>query len=223
MSGPLLDLSLTSAFVDGSGKMVTSNRGSLLGTCQCGDGVTPATFPSLLVGGRRGMSFNTGDTQYLRHATFPALGNQGTLYALVYLSPLTISQAATHVVIEQAATPAGYASGCMLDQEGALYFLYWGGGARVINAGAVLTPGIHCLVGTNDGSLCRLYLDGVLVGTPAAAPGPSTATGLYIGGDSAFSSLHNSNVFAARVFPYALTPTQIRALGDRDRAMLNLF
>ncbi len=219
----LIDLPLTSIFVDGSGNMVTSNRGSLLGTVQCGDGVTPATYPSLLGGGRRGVTFGTGNTQYLRHSTFPALGNQGTLYACVYFSPLTISQVATHVVIEQAAAPGVYSTGCLFSQLGPHYYLYWGSSSPVINAGSILTPGIHFLAATNDGSLCKLYLDGRMVGVPTAASGPSSRLGLFIGGDGVFSSINNSNVFAVRIYPYALTPTQIRAICDRDQAIISLF
>lgn len=205
--------------------MYTENLGSLKDKVQLGDGRTAATFPVFLstLGGKRG--FNTApagvNNVMLNHPTFPAMGSSGSIVALVYFSPLTISEATTHVLAVQAVLSADYSSGWLINQLGGKLYGYWGGGATVANAD--ITPGVHSIAMTNDGSLVRIYVDGVMSAVTGAPSGPSIVPGLGIGGvsNAGFNAMHGCTFFGFGVYPYALSATQIRDLGNRMRLEAN--
>ena len=230
MSGPLLDLSLTSAFVDGSGKMVTSNRGSLLGTCQCGDGVTPATFPTLLGGGRRGMSFNGigASNQRLVCASQGQVLGAGDMSVVFTSIQRTAGDSGWAQIITNAVA-AGFV--CSLFYDGANHHIYTSSNAlatildtpfdaymRQLTTVAVVRPAVgNTLVYVNGNLVTSGNSGAVQVGDANLTIGTYPDPGIA-------ARPMNADLFSCRAYVGALlTPTEIRALGDRDRATLNLF
>ena len=75
----------------------------------------------------------------------------------------------------------------------------------------------HHLVGTNDGSVARLYIDGLEVGTPDASPtatlAPSTSSlNLGLGRIAGLDNYLNGKIDDTRIYNRALTPSEISFL-----------
>jgi hypothetical protein len=226
--GPLIDLPLVSQFAHpATGLIVTRNAGNLQDYVQCGDGVTPATLPVMIGGGVRGIvSPAAASTALLQHLTLPALGTNGSVYGLVKFSPLTLTESTTHVMAMGCLTSADYGTAWLLAQYDTRLILYWGGGASIITtAVGSIGAGVHSVAATCDGALCHLYLDAQEIGIPAAPSAAAVKTGLNIFGtaNAAFPQPRTTCLYDFKLYPYALTPTQIRAIGERDRATMNLF
>jgi hypothetical protein len=82
----------------------------------------------------------------------------------------------------------------------------------------------HTLAGVYDGTNASVYVDGNLVAGPTAKTGALNGGGLitYIGGDGIFEGRTTGNIHDAKVFPYALTPVEIRSLHERSLMQINL-
>ena len=76
-----------------------------------------------------------------------------------------------------------------------------------------LTNGaLHHICGTCDGSLMRLWVDGVERGTPTTPPAvPIAPAATFIGSWATAARVFPGSIHAARAFPFALTPEQIAA------------
>ena len=201
---------------------VTRNQGLLQGTVQCGDGLTPATLPTMIGGGRRGIKTAAADHVYLYHATMPTLGAAGTIFQTWNLSPATLAEGAgTHVLASQGDN-GSYQNGWLISQNQSNLVVYWGGAGAIITT--AITPGLHSIAVVNNGTVVTAYMDGRVIGTPAAPSGVATQTGLYVAGTpAAFLTPHTSSLFDVKVHPYALTPTQIRSLHERSLSLLNYY
>jgi hypothetical protein len=217
----LIDLPLQDWYYDGASKAQTKNLGSLGGSLQLGDGITSATFPTFVGGGKRGV-VSTVANYGINHLTAPAMDTTGSVFELVYVPPSVIALGSSVVLAIQTLVGASYATGWLFLLLNNSILAYWGSVGPVTQA-ACVTAGVHSVSMTNDGSLVRLYWDGVPVGVPALG-GTSTQTGIGIGGVLNHASQgYSGRIYDAKVYSFALQETQVKSLHDRSMKRINLY
>ena len=232
MTGPLISLPLTSWFYDPvSGKAVTKNDGLSADTVQLGDGSTVASFPSLLGSGRRGMSFANG-TSWLDLGLTDRFERTDpfSLYLFSFGGPVsidTVDQALSYQGIELFLNTnyiRARLTNTLNTNQCSKQTANGSVDANAIASVAMTYDGLSSAAGLN------IYYNGVVL--PSSVTVDNLNATIKNGKSMLACARHNGagvtilgtgKMTAARVYPYALTPTEIRALGDRDRALLNLF
>ena len=226
----LLNISMDSWFYDGAvAKLV--NKGTLGGTVQLGDGVTPATFPTQLAP-THGMSFD-GSSDYLLYPDNAALsfGNGVTdqpfsVEVLVMGSNFEIGKGFQGTTQEWAM----YSSGAV-GARNLLFACFTSGVAYTFRTDniAIRNNVLNYFVGTYDGSKTvagiTLYSLGALCTNTATAfvgyTGMSPlGAGVYVNRLTA-GAYYSGNIYNAAIYPFALQPGEISQLYQLRRSMIN--
>lgn len=224
---------MDSWFYDGvTAKLV--NKGSLGGTVQLGDGVTPATFPTQVF--PHGMSWD-GAARYLYRASEAALS-----FATGAGDELPFSLESFFVVNDTSQRVAWskgqYGTTCE-------YLSYAGGpiaGMLVVDAGnaayigrrATLSTGffvlgVHHLVGAYDGTRTAagisIYVDGVRRDNGNDNAGVYTRMGalggpVRVGHNAGAANYWSGKIFNSAIYPFALQPGEVAQLYQQRRSMI---
>jgi hypothetical protein len=171
----------------------TKNAGLLGGAVQLGDGLTPATLPTMIGGGVRGMRFL--DTSHQRLALL------GTLASSTYSVAFLLKRRTTGGNLFDARTGGGVG------------YLYYSAGVLAASSGIVYVED-RATTTLDYGELALVSVAGVTISSPSA---------LIIGENFAFSGGWNGDIHNFGLWPGTLTPTQLRSIGERWRATLNLY
>ena len=234
---PLINVSMDSWYYDGAVAKL-ANKGSLAGTVQLGDGVTPATFPSQIM--PHGMSFNGVGNYLLRSETAGELTFTDpapfSVELLVRRDPLVINT--YDVFVCKSGSAAGLTMPFLLylrNDAGTLR-IAWGSGSNVgalrgiveVPLGAYWPQDIVAhVVPLYDGTAWRVYVNGVQAAAAVALGcyAPSDANqGLYVGTEHVVGV--NTHYAAGRiynfaVYPFALQPGEVAQLNALRRGLLN--
>lgn len=236
----LLNCDLSSYWIDDAGKAVTRNLGSLSGTVQLGDGVTPATFPTQVF--PHGMSFD-GASDYLLASDATDL--------MAFPSPAAFS---FETLLRRQADPAAFGVYAVAAKMGttvpgdfttpwALYTyndgagaisIWWGSTSAVgllrgvqgtVLATNVWPRNVVChIVALYDGTTWRLYVNGQqVVGniTDGCYPVVTPAQSMYVGRWPLYAAYAAMSVYNWAVYPFALQPGEVASLCRTRLATLN--
>ena len=229
----LLNADMPSYWIDGGGVARTRNLGSLGGSIQLGDGVTPATFPTQVF--PHGMSFDGGD--YL------LADNSSGIYNFTAGGGVDLPFS-FEVLMRPSATPGEFFSkGGYTAAPGGWYFLtittlpalmltdaagnfFYG----YVTGGVPLVPTVQHVVATYTGngalSGISMYTAGtprVVVGAGAGVYGglPGGVLPMYVGGSGAGGGRWNGSIFNAAIYPFVLTPGEVASLYRTRLGLLN--
>jgi len=220
----LVSLPLRSHYFDGADQ-VTENIGSLGGTIILGDGTTSTTFPTQVT--PKGMSFDGGDYLESENASLQLTGD---VTFGCYIKP--ISTGTKYVMIQSAVGET--------EATNTLYSMFFNGSLVVgylheYSSGlnetssftTALTEGVFnhvYFVRDDTAKTVSVYLNGeyqenYTYGTSATG-GSSTTLNIGTFAQQA-GTFMTGTVSLPRVFPFALTSTQMKFLYDKDRRLLN--
>jgi len=203
---------------------LTRNIGSVSTNVQCGDGLTPATFPTMLtpsISLRRGVALNGAAGVNLRCLTdLPALTD---ITAVVQFVGLQKTVNYPGLMGKVCTGTAGWSLSAELDGGGRRIPTFYVGGTgfgRYISAAGIdlADGGLHTVMGTYVGAtgIASLYVDGLLVRSAAATgalDGGGTTT--YVGGDGVFLGRTTAKMLHASVWPLPMTPQQVSVFHNR--------
>jgi hypothetical protein len=190
---PLISLPLVTQWVDStSGLMVTRNRGSLVGNVVLGDGTTVGTMPTLIGGGRKGMTFGAG--RYLKQSIV-----QSGTYSIVTIASRTVTAGSAYLVDARNSGGAGY---------------FWHSGAQLESSSGTIYVDAVPSINPPFGQACVLACTGITLSAPAF---------MGIGVSNAIGNCWLGSMNTFETHPGTLTPTQLRAIGERMRSTLSLY
>jgi len=171
----------------------TRNRGLLGGGLQLGDGLAAATFPTFVGGGKRGIALN--GSQYLQWLAAIPNGTY-TWYALL------------------TRTSAGTNSAFLLDTRagGGTGYIWWNGTALESSSGTLYVNGVASTA-LPYGELAFISCVGIVLDAPSK---------IVLQASNILGTAWVGNVYCQALYPYALTPTQLRALHERAMMEVNL-
>lgn len=75
----------------------------------------------------------------------------------------------------------------------------------------------HHFVGTTDGTVFNVYLDGVLKNTNSSSSLTSLFTGMYIGANASSNAFFNGSIDDIRIYNRALSPDEITTIYNAER------
>ena len=180
---------------------VTRNQGLLQGYVQAGDGLTPATIPAMIGGGRRGIKLVTANTQ-----------------RLAWLNPIASStySVSMTIYVQNAAANAGYLFDCR-DSGGTGYALLNAGGVYSHSSGTAYLNNqllVSSLSVVPYGTLGVLVVSGITL---------QVVTKMMIGCRNDASIGWNGSIFDFKMFAGTLTPTEVRSVTERSMSMLSYY
>lgn len=227
----LLNVDMPSWYYDGAvAKLV--NKGSLGGTIQLGDGVTPATFPTQVF--PHGMSFDGGDYLLADNSSgiynFTAGGGVDLPFSLEVLMRPSVTPGEFFSKGGYAAAPGGWyfltittlPALMLTDAAGNFFYGY-------VTGGVPLVPTVQHVVATYSGSGSLAGISMYTAGTPRVVVGaaagvygglPGGALPLYVGGSGAGGGRWSGSIFNAAIYPFALEPGEVAGLYRKRLALL---
>jgi glucose/arabinose dehydrogenase len=225
VSGRLSRLSANAdyrAAVLGDGPIGYWRLGETSGTTAADEtGTAPGTYvnaPALGVPGALTGNSNTaasfdGSSQYVDMTNSAPLNVSSAVSVEAWVKPTTMPGAGNSATIAMKASDPPYGYWLQLtDTDRAKFGLGIGGVNHPLSAGGVVAPGSwYHIVGTYDGSVQRLYVNGALVASQPLSGTVDAVAGDFRIGTTRASEFFNGAIDEVAVFNKALTPAQVQA------------
>lgn len=195
---------------EGSGTTAADETGANPGTYQ--GGPTLGVAGALLSNPNTAASFN-GSTQYVNVPSSSSLNVSTGVTVEAWAKPASMPGLGNSGTIAMKATDPPYAYWLQVtDNDRAKFGVGVGGVNRPISAGGVVSTGSwYHLVGTYDGSIERLYVNGLLVASQALAGAVDIVAGNFRIGTTRATEWFNGAIDEVAVYNRALTPAQVQA------------
>lgn len=181
----------------------TNNTGSLssLANCQLGNGYVTSSFPTIIGGGQRGMTFASASSQVLQVYNILVSGTYTVCLHFMNLNP-----AANNGYIFDASGSGGV--GYSLLTPGNIFAISSGTG--YLN-GSLLTSGVSTIP---YGSINTLVCTGMTL---------SVVSKIVFGASSGIALPLNGKFYTIAIYSGTLTPIQIRSWHKRQMALINRY
>jgi len=157
-------------------------------------------------------SFN-GTTQYVDVPSSASLNASSGVSVEAWVKPTAMPGAGNSGTIAMKASDPPYAYWLQVtDTDRAKFGVGVGGVNHPLSAGGVVAPGSwYHLVGTYDGSVQRLYVNGSLVASQAQSGNVDSVAGDFRIGTTRVTEFFNGSIDDVAVYNKALTPAQVQA------------
>jgi glucose/arabinose dehydrogenase len=184
-------------------------------------GANPGTYqgaPTLGLAGALASNSNTaasfnGSSQYVNVPSSASLNVSSGVTVEAWAKPAAMPGLGNSGTIAMKATDPPYAYWLQVtDNDRAKFGVGIGGVNRPISAGGVVTTGSwYHLVGTYDGSIQRLYVNGALVASQPLTGSVDSVAGNFRIGTTRATEWFNGAIDEVAVYNKALTPAQVQA------------
>ena len=195
---------------ESSGTTAASETGTNSGTYV--NGPTLGVAGALKGSSNTAASFN-GSTQYVDVPSSASLNASTGVSVEAWVKPAVMPGAGNTGTIAMKASDPPYAYWLQVtDTDRAKFGVGVGGVNHPLSAGGVVAAGSwYHLVGTYDGSVQRLYVNGALVASQAQTGNVDTVAGNFRIGTTRASEWFNGAIDDVAVYDKALTPAQVQA------------